>query len=169
MHQLQESVGRLQDGQECFEASYHHIKKSNDGLVKKIFMLEDIIKKMEVSNIENARESERRLRETEQKLQLEKLKSKDYAIRILELESDNATLLEKFDQLNCHVPNDCGEPLIEPRHNEDMSCFDTEREVRCPAFDCPCPLKRLILILGFCEQFFPLGQIRDRLWMPSSR
>ena len=108
------------------------MKQSNDGLVKKIFTLEQIIRDMEMSNIETARESERRVRETEQKLQLERIKSKDYAIRILELESDNATLMEKFDQLNCQVPT--FESNIDQRNAEDLSCFETEREVQIEMF-----------------------------------
>ena len=101
-------------------------------------MLEEVIRDMEVNSMETKQEHERRLREVDQKLELERNKSKDYAIRILELESDNATLLEKFEELNgklsessSHQESECklSDLDIDQQKSGELSCFVSEREV----------------------------------------
>jgi len=133
VHQLQEAVGRLQEDHESYESSYQNVKQSNDSLMRKIFMLEEVIRDMEVNSMETKQEHERRLREVDQKLELERNKSKDFAIRILELESDNATLLEKFEELNGKLSESSSQQEsdldIDQQKSGELSCFVSEREV----------------------------------------
>ena len=99
---MQESVGRLQEVSELeeHEVRYQSVKQDNNSLVKKIFVLEELIRDMEVTNIDLKKESERKAREFELKLDLERKKSEDYLLRIQELELDNATLSEKSEELH---------------------------------------------------------------------
>ena len=100
---MQESVGgRLQEVSELeeHEVRYQSVKQDNNSLVKKIFVLEELIRDMEVTNIDLTKESERKVREMEQKLDLERKRSEDYLLRIQELELDNATLSEKSEELH---------------------------------------------------------------------
>merc|ERR550532_1349786 len=102
VHKLQESVhGRLQEVSEPeeHEVRFQSIKQDNNSLVKKIFVLEEFLRDMEVANIDLAKESERRVRELEVKLELERKRSEDAVMRIQELELDNATLTEKSEEL----------------------------------------------------------------------
>ena len=93
--------GRLQEVSEPeeHEVRFQSIKQDNNSLVKKIFVLEEFLRDMEVANIDLAKESERRVRELEDKLELERKRSEDAVMRIQELELDNATLTEKSEEL----------------------------------------------------------------------
>ena len=99
---MQESVGRLQEVSELeeHEVRYQSVKQDNNSLVKKIFVLEELIRDMEVANMDLTKESERKVRELELKLDLERKKSEDYLLRIQEIELDNATLSEKSEELH---------------------------------------------------------------------
>jgi len=99
VHQLQEAVGRLQEVHDSDEARYQHVKHDNDSLVKKIFVLEEIIRDLEISNINAVKDSDRKIKELGIKLEFERKKSEDYAVIIQELETDNATLSEKSKEL----------------------------------------------------------------------
>jgi len=102
VHQMQESVGRLQEVSELeeHEVRYQSVKQDNNSLIKKIFVLEELIRDMEVANMDLTKESERKVRELELKLDLERNKSEDYLLRIQEIELDNATLSEKSEELH---------------------------------------------------------------------
>jgi len=99
VHQLQEAVGRLQEVHDSDEARYQHVKHDNDSLVKKIFVLEEIIRDLEINNINARKDNDKRINELGLKLEFERKKSEDYAVRIQELETDNATLSEKSKEL----------------------------------------------------------------------
>ena len=99
---MQESVGRLQEVSELeeHEVRYQSVKQDNNSLVKKVFVLEELIRDMEVTNMDLTKESERKVKELELKLELERKKSEDYLLRIQELELDNTTLSEKSEELH---------------------------------------------------------------------
>ena len=92
VQQLQDTVGRLQDVHDDDEVRYHHIKQDNDSLAKKVFILEEIIRDMEVTGLSVARDHDKKLQELQRRLQLREE-------RVLELELDNATLAEESLEL----------------------------------------------------------------------
>ena len=92
VQQLQDTVGRLQDVHDDDEVRYHHVKQDNDSLAKKVFILEEIIRDMEVTGLSVARDHDQKLQELQRRLQLREE-------RVLELELDNATLAEESLEL----------------------------------------------------------------------
>ena len=92
VQQLQDTVGRLQDVHDDDELRYHHVKQDNDSLAKKVFILEEIIRDMEVTGLSVARDHDKKLQELQRRLQLREE-------RVLELELDNATLAEESLEL----------------------------------------------------------------------
>ena len=83
---LQEEVGQLQEEQSQEERKYDSVKRDNSDLVKKIFILEELLRDSEVSHCQTKEEEATRRKELEAKLSLERKKNEDFSARIEYLE-----------------------------------------------------------------------------------
>ena len=81
------------------------MKRDNSELVKKIFILEELLRDSEVAHRETKSRQGDRIKELESKLCLEKEKSEDSAARIEYLEEENASLVVKQTEIEKHVAN----------------------------------------------------------------
>lgn len=100
VQQMQEAVRELNLDHETFETKYNVLKQDNDSLAKKIFVLEEIIRDMEIQNINANKESEKKIKELEAKCTRTNENSELLNARLLEVEADNATLVDKNNELN---------------------------------------------------------------------
>ena len=76
------------------------MKQDNSDLVKKIFVLEELLRDSELSHIQTKEEEAARRKDLEKKLSLEKKKNEDFAARIEYLEEDNTSLVQKSKELD---------------------------------------------------------------------
>ena len=97
---MQEAVRELNLDHETFETRYNALKQDNDSLAKKIFALEEIVRDMEIQNINASKESDKKIKELEARCTRTSENSEHLNNRLLELEADNATLVEKNNELN---------------------------------------------------------------------
>ena len=97
---LQEEVGQLQEEQSQEERKYDSVKKDNSDLVKKIFILEELLRDSEVSHSQTKKEEAARRKELETKLSTERKKNEDFSARIEYLEEENTSLAQKSKELD---------------------------------------------------------------------
>ena len=100
VHRLQEEVGGLQEEESREERKYHSVKRDNSDLVKKIFILEELLRDSEVSHSQTKEEEAARRKELEAKLSLERKKNEDFSARIEYLEEENTSLAQKSKELD---------------------------------------------------------------------
>ena len=81
------------------------MKQDNSDLVKKIFVLEELLRDSELSHIQTKEEEAARRKDLEKKLSLERKKNEDFAARIEYLEEENTSLEEKSNQLDKQLSN----------------------------------------------------------------
>lgn len=97
---LQEEGGQLQEEEGQEERKYHTVKRDNSELVKKIFILEELLRDSELSHIQTKEEEAARRKDLETKLSLERKKNEDFSARIEYLEEENTSLVQKSKELN---------------------------------------------------------------------
>ena len=76
------------------------MKRDNSELVKKIFILEELLKDSELSHIQTKEEEAARRKDLETKLSLERKKNEDFSARLEYLEEENTSLVQKSKELN---------------------------------------------------------------------
>jgi len=105
VQQLQEEVGELQEEHFTDQKKYHSVKQDNSELVKKIFILEELLRDSELSHIQTKKQEENRIKELEGKLSLVRKKNEDFAARIEYLEEENTSLAQKSKEQDKTVSN----------------------------------------------------------------
>jgi len=120
VHQLQEEVG-----QTLQEKRYQAVKQDNSELVRKIFVLEELLRDSELDHIQTKKEEGARIRDLESKLSLERKKNEDFAARIEYLEEENESLLQKSREREINVTN-----LISENEELSVKISDLELENR---------------------------------------
>jgi len=100
VQQMQEAVRELNLDHETFETKYNVLKQDNDNLANKIFVLEEIIRDMEIQHINANKELKKKIKELETKCTRTSENSEHLNARLLEVEADNATLVGKNNELN---------------------------------------------------------------------
>ena len=120
VHQLQEEVGQ---GQE--EEKYLAVKQDNSELVRKIFILEELLRDSELAHIQTKKEEADRIKELESKLSLERKKNEDLTARIEYLEEENESLVEKSRVKERDVTN-----LMSENEELNVKISDLEMENR---------------------------------------
>lgn len=120
VHQLREEVG-----QSLEEEKYQAVKQDNSELVRKIFVLEELLRDSELDHIQTKKEEGDRIKELESKLSLERKKNEDFVARIEYLEEENESLLQKSREREINVTN-----LISENEELSVKISDLEMENR---------------------------------------
>ena len=120
VHQLQEEVGQVQE-----DEKYLAVKQDNSELVRKIFILEELLRDSELAHIQTKKEEGDRIKELEGKLGLERKKNEDLAARIEYLEEENESLVEKSREKERDVTN-----LMSENEELNVKISDLEMENR---------------------------------------
>ena len=76
------------------------MKQDNSDLVKKIFVLEELLRDSELSHVQTKEAETARRKELETKLSLERKKNEDFSARIEYLEEENTSLEQKSKELD---------------------------------------------------------------------
>ena len=98
------------------------MKQDNSDLVKKIFVLEELLRDSELSHIQTKEEEAARRKDLEKKLSLERKKNEDFAARIEYLEEENTSLVQKSKELDEQLSSFIAE-------NKELSLKISELEV----------------------------------------
>ena len=122
VHRLQEEVGHLQEEHSQGERKYHSVKQDNSDLVKKIFILEELLRDSELSHIQTKEEEAARRKELQTKLSLERKKNEDFAARIEYLEEENTSLVQNSRELDKQLSTFIAE-------NKELSLRISEQEM----------------------------------------
>ena len=115
-------MGQLQEEEGQEERKYHTVKRDNSELVKKIFILEELLRDSELSHIQTKEEEAARRKELQTKLSLERKKNEDFAARIEYLEEENTSLVQNSRELDKQLSTFIAE-------NKELSLRISEQEM----------------------------------------